>query len=119
LPSILSPSLKDTSQESKRFSHNSRCLGSIFRFSGHSYHRLCATVPDQNPGGLSAHSHPELCLNRRVFPKDLFQPCSHFGEFALCELSSVIHPFPDHMVFRNIPDHFRHTETKVFSRFEK
>src|SRR5438309_9965506 len=113
----MSPSLKDTSQESKCFSHNSRCLGSIFRFSGHSYHRLCATVPDQNPGGLSAHSHPALCLNGRVFPTDLFQTCSHLQEIAFCELSSTIQTFPDHMLFRNNPVNVRHAETKVFSRF--
>src|SRR3989449_9494968 len=103
---ISSPSLQDLSQESKRFSHNSRCLGSIFRFAGHAYHRLSAAVTDENPGAVSAYPQPELCLNRRVFPKDPFQTVSHFGEFASGELPCISHPFSDHMVFRNVPDHF-------------
>src|SRR5436853_3516988 len=100
------PSLQDLSQESKRFSHHSRYLGSILRFAGHAYHGLCSAVPDENPGAISVYPQPELCLNRRIFPKDPFQTVSHFGEFALGELSSISHPFSDHMVFRNIPYHF-------------
>src|SRR5438128_8563162 len=55
----LSLSLQDLSQVSKCFFHNSRCFGSILRFSGHAYHRLRTAIPDENPGGLSAHPQPE------------------------------------------------------------
>src|SRR5205823_13812402 len=83
------PHLHDLSQESKRFSHHSRCLGSIFRFAGHAYHWFYSAVPDENPGAISVYPHPELCLNLRVFPKVPFQTVSHFGEFALRQLSSI------------------------------
>src|SRR5438094_4012543 len=68
------PSLQDLSQESKRFSHHSRCLGSIFRFA---VTRITGSVPLSRTR-TQARSvftlSPSFVSTDEFFPRILFKP---------------------------------------------